>query len=195
MAEQSADDVVEEHVEGTDDAGSSPDSPRAHVIATGHIFFSVGLVFLLGACCFWGFSSHVVRPADEPAARWADYFSGDRLPAAMLTIGVATTLIGGFGLVAVGVGLQGERPSSGPVAVVLTALMAIVYWGTCAVLIVKTGSWSYALTPAVFALASTVLFAVAVHCAAVLRRFPPPPDQNVVTDEFLEEYRKRRRSE
>ena len=96
MAEQSGDDVVEEHVEGTDDAGSSPDSPRAHVIATGHIFFSVGLVFLLGACCFWGFSSHVVRPADAPAARWADYFSGDRLPAAMLTIGVATTLIGGF---------------------------------------------------------------------------------------------------
>ncbi len=194
MSEHTEEDLVEEHRPKMGDIALSPPSPRAHVISAGHVFQSVGLLFSLGACCFWAFSTHLVEPADQPASRWTEYLSGDRLPAAVLTIGVVTTLVGGIGLVAVGVGLHGERRGSGRTAVALTAVMAAIYWGAGILLIIKTASWSYSLAPALFALATTGLFTLAVHSAAVLSRFPPPPDQNVVTDEFLKDHLERRRS-
>ena len=167
------------------DADSSP-APRASVIAIGYLFQSIGLVLLLGAFCFWPFSSRFVTPAEAPPQRWTEYLLGDRAAAALFTIGLATTFIGGIGLVAVGVGLQGERRSSGRAAMAVTAAMAASYWVSGGLLIVKTGSWLHALTATAFATLATLLLVSAAHCAAVLRRFPPPSDQNVVSDEFVD---------
>ena len=165
----------------------SPPSPRAFAIGTGIVFQSVGTIFLLGACCFWSFSGHLVRPAAEPAERWTDHFARDRLPAAAVAIGVATTLVGGIGLVAAGVGLYGEQRSSGRVALAVTGGMGASYWVLFALLIIKVGSWSAAAVAAVFAIITTILFLLAGHSASTLRRFPPPPDQNAVTEPLLQD--------
>ena len=118
----------------------------------------------------------------------------DDLAAALLTIGAAASLVGGVGLVGAGIGLQGERPSSGIVAALVTGLLSLVFWSIFGLYCFKTESWSGRIASLFFAGLASSLFALAVRAAMILRRFPPPPDQNVVTDEFLEQYRTRRRS-
>ena len=179
-------------------SGQSPESPRTEVsprafaVGTGLCCQAVGLVFLLGSCCVWSLSANVVEPSPEPAERRTDDLVGDRLPAAVLMIGLAVTLVGGMALVAVGTGLQGERPSSGILAMVVTGLMTGVYAASAVLLIVHTGSVMKALAPVLPALATSILFLLAGYSASVLRRFPPPPDQSVATPEFLEACRQER---
>lgn len=118
-----------------------------------------------------------------------DDLTGDRLAEALLTIGVAVTLVGGIGLATAGIGLLGERPSSGRVAMIVTALTSLTYWVICALFLFKTDSWSGGLVSGTFAATTSALFALAARSATVLRQHPPPPDQNVVTDEFLRQTR------
>lgn len=174
--------------ESTSEAANTPPvepSPRAFATGTGAVFQSLGLVLLFGACCFWSLSGTLVERASEPAANWTTYLAGDRMPAAALTIGVATTLIGGIGLVGIGIGLHGERPDSGKAATVLTAVMAVIYWTLTLLLLTKGDRWLQALPSAAFGVLSTFLLMLSLQSAKVLRRFPPPADRNVVTDEFL----------
>jgi hypothetical protein len=177
--------------------GNRPESsreanPRATAVAAGYLFASIGLVFSFGACCFWSLSSRIVEPAHAPPTHWLEYFSGERLPAAVLTIGVVSTLVGGFGLVGVGVGLQGEKPGSGTAASVLTGALACIYGACTTALIVRGDVWLQAIVPLVFALLATAMFALALHAAAVLRRYPPPKDQHAVTDDMLKSMHRRR---
>lgn len=178
--------------ESTNDDGSAS-SPRAFAIGTGSVFQTVGSVFLLGSCCFWSLSGRVVARASQPAAHWGEYLTGDRLPAAVLMIGVVTTLIGGIGLVGVGIGLTGERPGSGRAGLLLTAVMGIIYSAATVLLALYGDSWLQCLPAAAFTAGTLVLFLLAAHSASVLSRFPPPPNQNVVTDEQLQADRERRR--
>lgn len=118
----------------------------------------------------------------------------DNLAAALLTIGAAATLAGGVGLCGVGIGLQGERPSSGIAAFIVTGLLGLTFWIIFGIYCFRTDSWSGRITALLFAGVTSSLFALAIRSAMILRRFPPPQDQNVVTDEFLEAYRTQRRS-
>ncbi|MFQ5494268.1 MAG: hypothetical protein ACE5EX_02710 [Phycisphaerae bacterium] len=165
-------------------------SPRAFAVGTGFVFQSVGMVFLLGACCLGSLSDRLVKPADDPGVRWVDYLRGEEMPAAVATIALATTLIGGIGLIGTGIGLRGERPGSGPAAVVVTTIMTAVYCWASVVLTLKAPSLAAGLTATVLALLSTGLLILALRSAWVLRRFPPPQDQNVVTDEWLDQQRR-----
>jgi len=167
-------------------------SPRATAAAVGYLFQSVGLVFLFGACCFWSLSSHFVRPDRSPPLRWIDHFLGDRLPAAVLTVGVIATLNGGLGLIGAGIGLHGEKRGSGAAAVAVTGLLTAVYWTIAIVLAVWGDSWRQCIAPVLFALVASGLSVLALHAAAVMRKHPPPADQNVVTDDMVQSWRNKR---
>ena len=182
------------------DAPKTPDaqeadspSPRAFAIATGFVFQSVGMMSVLGVCCFWSLTTYFVPPDAGSGTHWMENLSGERLASALVTIGVAVSLVGGMGLIGVGVGLQAEQPSSGWAAMIVTSILAMTYWVVCALFVFKVGSWSGGIVSGLFAAAITVLFALSTHSAGILRRFPPPPNQNVVTDEFLEQHRYGRR--
>jgi len=128
------------HVRGREpdrEPESTANSPRAFAVRTGQLCQTVGIAFLLGACCLWSFSGRLVQKADHPPEHWTGYLAGDRLPAAILTIDVAATLIGGIGLLAAGIGLCGERPGSGTFAAIVNSVLSLVYWLSCAVLAVK----------------------------------------------------------
>ena len=187
MTTQSSDKPLE-----TSDAAPASDpseSPRAYVVAVGFVFQCVGAVLLLGVCCVWSYTTYFNTPVTHSDAHWLDNLSN-----ALLTIGVAATLLGGVGLVGTGIGLNGERPSSGIAAASLTGLLCVVFWSIFGLYCLKTDSWSGRITSLFFAGLMSSLFALAIQAAMLLRRFPPPPDQNVVTEEFLEQYRTRRRS-
>lgn len=172
--------------------GGPESPPRAFVTATGLVFQVVGLVMLLGSCCFWSFSGRVLEPVEVPTEQWTDHFRGERLPAALLTLGVVTTFVGGIALTAAGVGLQGEIRGSGRAAMAVSVLMAVIYLAAGVMLIAKTSHRGSALVPIVFGLVTSVLFLLAGHSASVLRRFPPPADQHLATEEFLRKHKEDR---
>lgn len=159
--------------------------PRTTAVAVGYLLASVGLLFSFGACCLWSLSSWLVKPDAAPPAQWLAHFSSARAPAAVLTVTLMATLVGGFGLIGVGIGLQGERRGSGVAAVILTGLLSVVYWAGVMVLAFAEDSLAAAWPLAILAVAATGLLALSIHAAAVMRRYPPPADQNVVTDEML----------
>jgi hypothetical protein len=165
-------------------------SPRDFAIHTGYAFQTVGSVLLLGSCCIWSLSGRWITKVDRPTAHWTDHLQGDRLPAAVLTIAIAASLIGGAGLIGVGIGLHGERPGSGRAAMVVTGAMAIIY-GCCAVTLFWAKAIGGAVISAGFAVFATLLLLLAAGSASVLRRFPPPPDQNRVTDDILRQLSRR----
>lgn len=173
------------------DASPRP-SPRAFVTATGLVYQAVGMIMLFGSCCFWSFSGHVVEPSDVPASQWTDYLRGERLPAALLTICVVVTFVGGIALTAAGVGLQGEKPRSGRVAMAVSAPMAVIYLAAGAILLFNTELWGRALMPVLFGTVTILLFMLAGHSSSLLRQFPPPADQHLATEEFLRQHKEER---
>jgi hypothetical protein len=176
---------------GVGDPQSADPNPRAFAIGTGVVLQTVGTILALGSCCLWSTSSLYMRPAGAPADRWRDFFFADPV-AAGWTVGVLTSFVGGIGLIAAGVGLQGERPGSGRFAMGVTGGMAAVFALLAGWLIVAEKAYGLAVMPAVLAGVCGFLFALCGHSASVLRRFPPPADLSRATPEILEEYRRKR---
>lgn len=177
---------------GARPAGGEAPSPRAFAIGTGYVMQGVGFFLLLSACCFWSFSGYLFSAADPPAASWTEYLSGKHLPAGIVTGVVLVSLVGGIGLVAAGIGLQGERRTSGVVAVVTTVVMAAIYWLACGLLILKAGAWLPGTLSGLLGAVATILFLLSAHSAETLRRHPPPPDDPSEIEAVLDEHRKRR---
>ena len=161
-------------------------------MGSGFVFQTVGGLLVFVACLIWGISAWTVPKASTPLANWTDFFRGENLPSALMTIALLISFIGGLALLAVGLGLQGERPSSGRAAMLTSALMAACYLAVAIAYAVALGRIFSALI--VFALAglAVFLFMLAGHSSAVLRQFPPPPDLNDATPELLEEFRQKR---
>ncbi len=65
----------------------------------------------------------------------------------------------------------------------------MIYWAATAVLLTQTGHWFLALPAALVGSAMLILAELARRSLHVLRRFPPPPDRNIVTDEVLDQWR------
>ena len=84
-------------------------------------------MFLLGSCCFWPFSGSVIPRIAGGIQHWTDLITLEHTPAAALGAGVITTMVGGMALVAIGVGLTGERRYSGTAAMFIALAMALVY--------------------------------------------------------------------
>lgn len=178
---------------GEAELSSSPvTSPRAFAIGTGVVFQTAGGILLFGACLFWGITAWAVPSVSKPLANWTDFFRGEHLPSALMTVALLGTLLGGAALLAVGVGLQGERPSSGRAAMLVTALLTVCYVIVAVTYVVALGHYLAAFVVIALGLLSAVLFMLAGHSASILREFPPPADLNAATPELLEEFRQKR---
>jgi hypothetical protein len=189
------------HGNGTQDETKGPDyarrgsepgsNPRAFAIGTGAVLQTVGTLLALGGCCLWSTSNYFLRPADVPAARWSDFLFANPIAAAW-TIGMLTSFVGGIGLIAAGVGLQGERASSGRIALFVSGTMTLIFVGVALWLVIAHAAYLTAITPLALAVICGFLFALSGHSAAILKRFPPPEDLSRATPEILEEHRRRR---
>jgi hypothetical protein len=169
-----------------------PPSPRSFAIGTGVAFQTVGGVLVFAACLVWGFAAWTAKKSSTPLENWTDFFRGEHLPTALMTIALLVTLVGGASLLAVGVGLQGERPSSGRAAMVASGLMAVGYFVVAVTYVVAAGRILAALIVFALGLLVAVLFMIAGQSASVLRKFPPPSDLSAATPELLEEFRQKR---
>lgn len=170
------------------------ETPRAFATTTGFLFQVIGLALLLGSALLWFIVSQW-QDADAPIVmRWIDHFTSDRLPAALGVAGLIVGFVGGLALIAVGIGLQGERARSATPAMWLSGGMALVY-GILAILLVGVGNgqWAVGCASGALTIVMVLLFLLSGHSASVLKQFPPPTDQNIVTDEWVEQYRRERR--
>ena len=163
-------------IEAEDHGKDPPATPgqRAFATATGAVFQVAGSIFAFGSCCFLSISGLVFSPASSPAEHWFSYLSGDRFETAMATLQIVVSLVGGLGMW-----------SSG--------LLVLCYGAAIAVRLNHGSPLPGLIAPVVMGVVTTALFLLAGHSRQILQRFPPPENQNVVDDAFLEEYRQRRR--
>ncbi len=167
-------------------------SPRAFAVGTGFVFQLVGIAFLASACLGGVAGAFIAEPASTPVTRWIDHLKGDSPLAGLLTLGIVVGFVGGAGLIGVGVGLQGERPSSGRNAMIVSAPLALAYWALAGIVLSVAGEWLPTTLLSVFALVSTISFLLAGHSAALLRKYPPPKDLTDATPEIMEEFQRKR---
>lgn len=167
-------------------------SPRAFAIGTGAVFQTIGLLMVLAACIAWAISAFAIKSNTQPASKWSDFLREPYLASALLTLALAATLIGGLALLAVGVGLQGERRNSGRAAMIATGFVTTAYLLVSVLYVVGLQLYVRAIFFLLLGLASVVLFMLAGHSASILKKFPPPPGLNDATAELLEEFRQKR---
>jgi len=95
---------------------------------------------------------------------------------------MAASLVGGIALLAVGAGLQAERPASGRHAMIVTGAMTATYLCIAGVLLFKSGAPIAAATAGILGVLSLLLFMLAGHSAAVLRAHPPRDNGTLARD-------------
>lgn len=170
----------------------SADSPRAFVTASGFVLQMFGGLLTFGALVAWGLSALMTSSTAAPTPRWTDHLSGPQSAAALLTLGLFVTLIGGLGLMAVGVGMQGEKKGSALAGVVVGSAMSLAYLALAVLFVVLTRRFvlgGTGLLLAIFCGAATVL---AVISHTTMRLHPPPTDYNLLTAEVMDEVRRQR---
>lgn len=170
-------------------------SPRSFAIGAGIILIFAGTVLFLGACCLASFGATLDWRNVPPPMKWADYFESQRLPMTLALATLTTTFVGGLMLIAGGVGLYGERSSAGPLSSICTILLAILYGVLAGTQYFQGATRTSAILPTLLALVMIGLVPLAWRAAGVMRRHPPPPDQNAVNDNWLRENAPRRRRE
>ncbi len=169
-------------------------TPRAFVTATGLVFQLTGLVHIFLAGGYWLISGRVQAEAPVRIDSLREYVQAQNVLLSVTTVWVLAAVSGGLAMVAFGIGLQGEKRSSGLGAMISSGMLALVAM-LCGISYLV---WGPAIGRAIIAglefATATVLFLLAGHSADELRRHPPPENQSVVDDEWLEEYARNRRA-
>jgi len=145
-----------------------------------------------GACCIWSMSGTWVAPIDDVPARWLDYLSTEHRARALTALNIVVTVVGGLAMIGAGIGMYGERRRSGILGVVVSGILAVIFLVTATILVFVDGEWGAGLLAGALGAILGLLTLPAMHAASVLSRFPPPPDLNDVTPEFMERYRRER---
>ncbi len=171
----------------------APPNPRAFATTTGFLFQIVGAVYMLIAAVYGLASSCLQQQSGVPIDSVAAYFDEANVLNTITTVNVLAGLAGGLAMFTFGLGLQGERPRSGLGAMITTAALVLSALGSAILYALLARAWLHMSLVAVFAAVNTVLFLLAGHSAALLRRYPPPKDQNIVTDAWLEEHARNRK--
>lgn len=168
-------------------------SPRAFATTTGFVCQIVGLVYFLSASGYWFISGRVQAVSPVHVESLADYFDDANLALALTTMNVLVAVAGGLGLIAFGVGLQGQRRGSGTGAMITAGLLGLTGAVSAVLYVALASAWIRGGVVLLYALINVVLFLLAGHSAALLRAHPPPDDLNVVDDAWLEAHRRSRR--
>jgi hypothetical protein len=167
--------------------------PRAFATATGFAFQVVGVVFLVVSTAYWFVSGRVQTPAATPINALADYFAREHLVLTASTGLVLSGVGGGLAMIAFGLGLQGERRRSGIGAMIVAGALTVIGLAATAMYLFFGPYWLGAFVAVIWTAVSAVMFLLAGHSADTLRRHPPPEDQNVVDDAWIEAYHRKRR--
>lgn len=175
----------------SDDNAASP--PRAFVTATGFVYQVAGAFYVAVAGGYWLISGRLQDEAPVPIETVKQFVDPANVLLALTTLNILVAVAAGLAMVAFGIGLQGERRRSGIGAMITTGLLAAVAL-TSAVLYALYGpAWVPMVIVTLHGAVGMVLFLLAGHSAGILKRFPPPENQNVVDDAWLEEYARNRR--
>lgn len=171
---------------------SSP-PPRAFVTATGYVYQLVGIVYLLGFGFYWIISGRIQAKASVQIDSLADYVAPGNVLLTVTMVMILSGVAGGLGLATLGIGLQSERRWSGVGAMVVAGSLAAIGWAGVSMHIIYGPAWGRAVIVGGWSVINTILFLLAGYSAAILKRHPPPEDQNVVDDAWLERYDRERR--
>jgi hypothetical protein len=179
-----------------DGAALGSDVPRAFATATGVAFQVAGIVYLLLGLGYFVVMSAIERKgaAGIPSESAHGIFDAGRRVEALSAVLVLTCLAGGLALATFGIGLQGEQRRSGVWGMVVSGGMSLIGAALCVGFLYFGPSWFRVGAALMFALVNGVLFLLAGHSAAVLKAHPPPEDQSIVDDAWIEAYRRERRS-
>jgi len=168
-------------------------SPRAFSIGTGYVFQTIGFVLVIGTCCLWSLSSHLIELTVLPVTDWVDRLFLGNITGTIAAVDVVCSFLGGRALIAAGLGLQTEKSASGVPAMIIAGLLALVFLGSTVLLVAFERAWLPAIVTGALGIIHILLAALAGHSVSILRRFPPPPDQNIVSDEWIDAYTEERR--
>ncbi len=146
------------------------------------MFFGALAVWLL---MLWLIPHRTDAPTEPPP-----FSNAEHRIEMLLTLTLLASLVGGLLYLVVGLGLQGERRESGVVAMTSSGLMTVVFVGAAGAFVYMADTILLAGIPILLACVSVILFLLGRHSAAVLKKYPPPPDLSRASPEFLEELRR-----
>ena len=176
------------------DAALDPSpAPRAFVTATGYAYQLVGMIYLLTFGFYWIISGLVQAKAAVPINSVADYFAPGNVLLTVTMVMILSGVAGGLAMVTLGIGLQGERRWSGVGAMIVVGSLAVIGSIGAVLYIMHGPAWGRAVVAGGWSVMNTVLFLLAGNSASILKRNPPPKDQNFVDDAWLERYERERR--
>ena len=178
--------------EGIAQPGSGEENPRAFVTASGFLLQVLGGFLTFSACLAWAISAMLSSSTATPAPRWTDHLTGPQSATALVTLGLFTSLVGGLGLLAAGVGMQGEKKGSALTGLVMSSLMALVYVALAVLLIASAHRFVLGGAALLCGILSGGAAVLATISHATLKRSPPPGDYNLLTAEIVEEIRRKR---
>lgn len=168
------------------------DNPRAFVTASGFVLQVIGGLLTFSACLAWAISAMLSSSTATPTPRWTDHLTGPQSATALLTLGLFTSLVGGLGLLASGVGMQGEKKGSALTGLVISSLMALVYVVLAVLLIISAHRFLLGGAALLCGILSGGAAVLATISHTTLKRSPPPGDYNLLTEEIVEEIRRKR---
>jgi hypothetical protein len=154
------------------------DNPRGFSQATGFVFQAIGMVLLLVGCCVFSLSGKFQSELGRPVGSFGEWIEVATVPQLVAGLDMILTFTTGIALVTVGIGLQGDRPSAGIYAVIVTVIFAAGWWASLIAQATAGGTWWQIGLSLVMAAVGTVLFLLAGNSARTLRLNPAPPDED-----------------
>lgn len=166
--------------------------PRAFVTTTGYAYQLVGMIYLLAFGFYWVASGRIQATAPVRIDSVADYFAPGNVLLTVTMVMILSGVAGGLAMVTLGIGLQGEQRWSGLGAMFVVGSLAVIGSIGAVLYIIHGPAWGRAVLAGGWSAVNTILFLLAGHSAWILKRNPPPKDQNVVDDAWLERYERER---
>ncbi len=167
-------------------------SPRAFANTTGVVYQIAGMGYFLGGGGYWFISGRVQGRSAVRVETLGDDLDEANILLSITTANVLAAVVGGLAMMALGVGLLGDRRRSATGAMIASGLLAVINLAGAVLYVVFGPAWLRMVVVAFLGACNTVLFLLAGHSAAVLREHPPPADQGVVDGAWLEAFERDR---
>lgn len=165
---------------------------RAGCVALGGWFLvSGGLLTFLGLFVVFVLGISDTRATLAPTS-WLEFLRRPEQPMAIGIVSALSTFVLGMAFVASGISLRHERPRGATAALLSTAMAGIVYSGLLVWCVVNSRIFAGILAGMMLLFAVT-MFLLSCGCRATFRQHPPPPGQELISNDKLEEMLQSRR--